>query len=155
MTRTASTAAVPDTDGARISRRIEMWIAGIGLGSATVLQGGFAVAVTRSDGEALEAAILPALRSAGFALSHTTAYAAVHTLAAWFGLSLIAMALLCAAGFFAASRRPRRRSTGWWFFAAGLACLFGTQLLLYPVAFLFFLTAGLFAVRTLHVGSQI
>jgi uncharacterized membrane protein len=57
-------------------------------------------------------------------------------------------------GFFSASRRPAGRSTGWWFAGAGLICLVGTQFILYPVAFFFFLTAALFAVRSTQQGSS-
>lgn len=147
----AMNAAMPvgaATEGrAPFSRRLETWIAGIGLAGAAVLQGGFTIAVTRSDAATLEAAVLPALRAAGIHLDGATAHEALQTLAAWFGYSLIVTALLCAVGFSLAARRPRRRSTGWWFLAAGLVCLLGTQLLLYPVAFFFFLAAGLFTAR--------
>lgn len=141
-------APTPAAEAPRFRRLPERWIAGIGLGIAAVLQGGFTLAVTRSDDAAVRDVLLPALGASGIELSDADATAMLETLAAWFGLSLIVMALLCAVGFFIAARRPVRRSTGWWFLAAGLVCLFGTQLLLYPVAFLFFLAAGLFAVRS-------
>jgi hypothetical protein len=57
-------------------------------------------------------------------------------------------------GLFIAWRRPGRPSTGWWFAGAGLICLVGTQFILYPVAFFFFLTAALFAVRSTQQGSS-
>ncbi|MBD7956494.1 hypothetical protein H9651_02450 [Microbacterium sp. Sa4CUA7] len=136
----------------RFSRRAEMWTAGIGLAASSVLQGGFVLAVTRSDAQTVESTIVPAMRAAGIPLG-ADAHVALDTLAGWFGYSLLLTAMLCAVGFFLASRRPRRRSTGWWFFAAGMCCLVGTQLVLYPVAFLFFFAAGLFALRTPHDRS--
>ena len=40
-----------------------------------------------------------------------------------------------------------------WALAAGLACLLGSQLILFPVAFVFFVAAGLFALRPVTDGS--
>ncbi|KJL47186.1 hypothetical protein RS84_01975 [Microbacterium hydrocarbonoxydans] len=142
-------AATTKTDAVvAFRRRAELVIAGIGLAGSAVLQGGFALVIARSDDAALQATILPALRSAGLELDGARAHVVLNTLAAWFGFSFIVVALCTAIGFFFARLRPRRRATGWWFLAAGLACLFGTQFVLYPVAFFFLLSAALFAVRT-------
>ena len=142
MPRATSPASAP------FRRRIEAVIIGIGLAGAFVFQGGVALVIARSDDQTLRTEILPALQRAGFPVSEAEAQVALGTLAAWFGYSLIIVALLSAIGLFIASRRPRSRSTGWLFFGAGIACLLGTQLVLYPVAFFFFLSAALFAVRT-------
>lgn len=135
-------------DGTPFRRRIELTIAGVGLAAAAVLQGGFTFVITRSDDETLRSSILPALREAGMEIADAEAHVVLNTLAAWFGFSLAVVALLSAVGFFFAVHAPRRRSTGWWFLGAGLACLLGTQFVLYPVAFFLFLAAALFAVRT-------
>ena len=137
-----------DAGAAPFRRRVELVIAGIGLAASAILQGGFAFVIVRSDDETLYTSVLPALREAGIEIAEAEAPVALNTLAAWFGFSFIVIALLCAIGFFFALHRPRRRSTLWWFAGAGVVCLLGTQLLLYPVAFLFFLSAALFAVRT-------
>lgn len=129
-------------------RRAELIIAGIGLIAAAVLQGGFALVITRSDDETLRSAIVPAVRAAGLALADAEAHVVLNTMAAWFGFSFIVVALCTAIGFFFARLRPRRRATGLCFLAAGLACLVGTQFILYPVAFFFLIAAALFAVRT-------
>lgn len=130
----------------RISRTPEKWIAGIGLGLATVLQGGFTYVMNRVEPEAFAEALGPAMESSG--LGTADGYEAASTLAAWFGFSLVLVLGLSALGFFFATRRPNRKSTGGWFLAAGLVCLLGTQLVLYPVAFFFFLAAAFFAVRS-------
>ena len=147
MTLMTQTPREQDAAAAPFRRRIELIIAGIGLAASAVFQGGFAFVIVRSDDETLYTEVLPALREAGIEVSDADASVALNTLAAWFGFSFILVALLCAIGFFFALHRPRRRSTLWWFVGAGLACLLGTQLVLYPVAFLFFLSAALFAVR--------
>lgn len=128
-------------------RRAEVIIASIGLAGAAILQGGFVLLITRSDEETLRTGVLPALRQNGVEIFDADADVALGTLAAWFGYSLVLVALLWAVGLFFAHHRPRRPVTGWWFAGAGFACLLGTQLLLYPVAFFFFFAAALFAVR--------
>lgn len=142
--------AVSETDAIAppFRRRAELVIAGIGIAASTVLQGGFALVITRSDDVTLESTIVPAVRAAGLDLADGDAHVVLNTMAAWFGFSFIVVALCTAIGFFFARLRPRRRETGLCFLAAGLACLFGTQFVLYPVAFFFFIAAALFAVRT-------
>ena len=81
------------------------------------------------------------------------AHELARTLAAWFSVTLIAVLLLSAIGWFMARRRPWRRTAGWWILAAGLACLLGSQLILFPVAFIFFVAAGVFALRPVTDGS--
>lgn len=142
--------AIRETEAAApaFRRRAELIIAGIGLAAAAVLQGGFALVITRSDEATLQSTIVPAVRAAGLDLAEADAHVVLHTMAAWFGFSFIVVALCTAIGFFFARLRPRRRATGLCFLAAGLACLLGTQFVLYPVAFFFLIAAALFAVRT-------
>src|SRR5699024_6648486 len=54
---------------------------------------------------------------------------------------------------FLARPRPWRRGAGWGAAAAGLACLLGSQLIVSPAAFLFFVAAGFFALRPVAAGS--
>jgi len=135
-----------------VSRRPEKWISGIGLALAGLLQGGFTLTVNSSSEAEFTEKILPAMQAAGMTPAGD-AYEGARTLAAWFGFSLLIVFALCAVGLFVASRRPERRSTGWWFAGAGLICLVGTQFVLYPVAFFFFLAAAMFAVRSTQQGS--
>ena len=135
-----------------VSRRPEKWISGIGLALAGLLQGGFTLTVNGSSEAEFNEKILPAMHAAGINPAGD-AYEGARTLAGWFGFSLILVLALCAIGLFVASRRPERRSTGWWFAAAGVICLVGTQFVLYPIAFFFFLTAAMFAVRSTQQGS--
>ncbi|MGO2095767.1 MAG: hypothetical protein ACTH2J_01215 [Candidatus Microbacterium stercoravium] len=135
-----------------VSRTAETWITGIGLGLAALLQGGFTVTINNASRAEFDDKIAPALASAGLSPAGDV-YETARTLAAWFGFSLVIMILLAAIALFIASRRPARRSTGWWLAAAGAVCLVGTQLVLYPVAFFFFLAAALFAVRPTSQGS--
>jgi len=146
-------APIRPTPAARaISRTAEKWITGVGLGLAALLQGGFTVTINSASRAEFDEKIAPALASTGLT-PLGDAYEGARTLAAWFGFSLVIMIFLAAIALFIASRRPARRSTGWWLAGAGAACLVGTQLVLYPVAFFFFLAAALFAVRSTRQGS--
>ncbi len=130
-----------------VRRRAETWLVVAGMVASTVLLGGFAVVMNRVDEAEFLESLYPELRGAGVDLAQDQVYEAARTLGAWFGVTLVAVLLLAAVGVYAAGRRPARRATGWWFVAAGLVCLLGSQLLLYPVAFCFFLAAGLFVLR--------
>ncbi|WP_166850431.1 hypothetical protein [Isoptericola sp. BMS4] len=133
-----------------IRRTAEIWVAAVAAGLTTLLLGAFTLVVNGVDAATFADTLYPALTGAG-ALAEgvpvDAAYEAARTLAAWFGLTVVVVLGLTVAGVALARRRPARRTTGWWFLAAGLACLVGSQLLLYPIAFGFFVTAGLFALR--------
>ncbi|PFG44286.1 hypothetical protein ATJ88_3008 [Isoptericola jiangsuensis] len=157
---TAVRTAAPAEAGAvdRPPRRtVEVWSAAAGMVLTTVLAGGFALVVNAVDEQTFADSLLPALRETGTVadgVALDAAFTGARTLAAWFGFTVVTVLLLGAIGIFLARRRPRRRGTGWWFLAAGLVCLVGSQLVLYPVAFLFFVSAGLFALRKPDPGSN-
>jgi hypothetical protein len=145
-----------DDDAPPIRRTLEVWVAVAGMVVTTVLAGGYALVLNRTDKDTFADSLLPTMRDAGIVpddIGLDVAYTGARTLAAWFGMTVVVVLLLCAVGIFIARRRPRRRTTGWWFLAAGLVCLLGSQLVLYPVAFLFFVSAGLFALRKPDPGS--
>ncbi|WP_129662834.1 DUF4064 domain-containing protein [Phytoactinopolyspora endophytica] len=158
MSSTTRTEAPPRRTG-------EIVAACIGLVLSGLFLGGFAVVVNGADEQAFLADIYPAMTSAGIEVANPRApahaaqgdeaYRAARTLAGWFGFTLLGVLATNAVGIFLARRRPRRRIAGWWFLAAGLVCLIGSQLILYPVAFLFFLAAGMFAVRKIPQPESI
>lgn len=156
MTATARAAvATGDIEEARplVPRTAELWCAGIGMAASTALMGGFALVVNSLDAASFAQSGLGDHLGLGAGVPAEQAYEMASTLSAWFGFTLVAVLLLGAAGLLGARQRPWRRSTGWWFLAAGLVCLIGSQLILYPVAFAFFLSAGLFALRPLENRS--
>jgi pheromone shutdown protein TraB len=127
-------------------------LAGLGIVVSVVFLGGFTMVMNGLDEAGFAewgVADLLGLKEAPAG----EAYQLASTLAAWFGFTLLAVLLLAAAGLMATRGRPWRRRTGWWFVAAGLVCLLGSQLIAYPVAFIFFLTAGLFALRPVEPRS--
>jgi len=137
----------------RVHRTAELWLVGIAMALSIVCLGGFSLVMNEVDAATFERVIMPSLLGTDSGMALAQAYEAGRTLGAWFGVTLIVVLLLSAAGIFFTRRRPSRRSTGWWFLAAGLACLLGSQLILYPIAFVFFVSAGLFALRTVTDGS--
>lgn len=124
---------------------LAMVVSAVFLGGFTLVMNGLDEASFTSSG----LADLLGLQEAGAA----EAYHVASTLAAWFGFTLVAVLLLAAVGLMATRSRPWRRRTGWWFAAAGVVCLLGSQLIGYPFAFIFFLTAGLFALRPVEPRS--
>lgn len=138
---------------AHVSRTLELWCAVIGMAAATIFLGGYVLVMNSLDEASFaESGLAEYLGLAGD-VTPALAFEIASTLAAWFGFTLIAVLLLAAAGLLGMRQRPWRRRTGWWFLAAGLVCLLGSQLILYPVAFLFFACAGMFALRPPYSGS--
>lgn len=153
--RTGRASRTAEQAAPRVSRTAELWLLGIGMAVSFVGLGGFALVMNRIDAATFEQVVMPALvgAEAESGLGVAEAHELARTLAAWFSVTLIAVLLLSAIGWFVARRRPWRRTAGWWFLAAGLACLLGSQLILFPVAFIFFVAAGFFALRPVTDGS--
>lgn len=138
----------------RISRTIEQWLAWIGMALSTVAMGGFTLVMNKVDAATFEEVIMPTLVGTNTQMPLDEAFEAGHTLGAWFGVTLVIVLLLSAAALWRTRARPERRSGAWWYLAAGLACLLGSQLILYPIAFFYFVGAGLFALRPVPEGSH-
>lgn len=151
--RTGRASRTAEQAAPRVSRTLELWLVGIGMAVSFVALGGFALVMNRIDLATFEQVVMPALVGADPGLGVAEAHELARTLAAWFSVTLIAVLLLSAIGWFLARRRPWRRTAGWWILAAGLACLLGSQLILFPVAFIFFVAAGVFALRPVTDGS--
>lgn len=149
MTRTPVTGARPR----HMRRTAEYVFLGIGLLAALVTMGGYTLVVNQLDQAAFTEIVAPALFAEDSGLDAVQAFEAGRTLAAWFGASFVVMLLVSVIGIAHMRSRPRRRTPGWWFLAVGLICLLGSQLVLFPIAFLFFVVAGLFALRPVSEES--
>lgn len=145
----AKPAEAVDADRAAPPRRtVEVCVTVAGMVLSGVFLGGFSVVMNQVGEGAFRDSLYPDMVAAGIDLSAAgDPYTAARTLGAWFGFTLMGVLALGTAGVLVARRAPGRRATGWLLAAAGLVCLVGSQLMLYPVAFLFFVSAGLFALR--------
>jgi hypothetical protein len=147
----ASAAAASGPAAPAFRRTAEVWVAGAGMVLSALFLGAFTLVVNRLDEGEFSATLYPEMQRIGLDLTAGgaagDAYDAARTLAAWFGVTLMVVLLLGITGVFVARRRPGGRTAGWFFAATGLVCLVGSQLVLYPVAFLFFVSAGMFALR--------
>ncbi|MBD5785405.1 hypothetical protein IF650_04355 [Cellulosimicrobium terreum] len=130
-----------------VRRTWEIGLAVTGLVLSTVLLGGFAAVMNGLDEQTFRRDVLPAMTDAGIVLGTAAPYEAARTAAAWFGFTLVAVLATGAAGVYVAWQRPRCKVPGVLLLVAGLTCLLGSQLVLHPVAFLFFVAAALFALR--------
>ena len=137
-----------------IRRTAELWLTGIGAGLALLFLGGFALVVNRLDEAAFEEVVRPVLLGGAGHLSPAEAFEAGRTLSAWFGFTLLLVLALAAVAVLLTRSRLWRKAPGWWLFAAGVVCLVGSQLIAYPIAFFFFLGAGLFAARPVRYGRS-
>lgn len=141
-----------DADRPPLRRRWELTSAAVGMGLSVVFLGGFARVVTGVDLASFTATLYPSLLAvmgrSPADLPPEPAFDAALVLASWFGFALIGVLLTSVVGIYVTRSRPDRATAGWFFLAAGLICLFGSQLILFPVAFFFFLTAGMFALRS-------
>ena len=143
----------PATPPPRVRRTAEQWLLGLGMAVSFVTMGGFVLVMNRIEDADFEQAVMPTLVGADAAMPASEARMLADTLASWFGVTLIAVLLLSVIALFLTRRRPPPRGAGGWALAARLACLLGSQLILFPVAFVFFVTAGLFALRPVTDGS--
>jgi len=135
----------------RMRRTVEIVLVCLGIAGSLVLMGGFTLVINTIDQAAFAEAVMPSLVGEG--ADPAEAFTSARTLAAWFGVSLVVLLLVSAAGLALTRMRPHRRSTGLLFLVAGLVCLLGSQLVLFPIAFLFFAAAALFALRPVPEGS--
>lgn len=136
-----------------VSRRAELWIAGIALAISVIILGGFAAVMNQIDEATFDSSVRPALGGLDPDLTSAEAFELGRTLGAWFGFTLLAVLFLGCVGMLIAHRAPWLKRAGWWLAGAGVACLLGSQLILFPLAFLFFVSAALFALRPLPTRS--
>jgi hypothetical protein len=134
-------------------RVVELSICTAGMVLSLLFLGGFALVVNRTGQADLESSLVPALFPDS-SLSGAQLYEITATLGAWFAVTLVVTLLLGAVAIFFIRRHPTRRRNAWWLVGAGLACLVGSQLIAFPIAFVFFAGAAVLALRPVTDGSQ-
>lgn len=105
--------------------------------------GGFALTILPMDEATYADKVFPFLQGSLPAEELGQNFEAVKTLSTWFAVTLlVVLALIALASFFLKGNRNQGRA-GIILMAAGGATLIGTQLVAFPLAFLFFLAAAL------------
>lgn len=111
-----------------------------------VFLGGFSLVMNTLDEKEFSKRIYPLLDSQKSGLSEAQMYEQFKTMGMWFGLTLMVLLVLMILSLFFLSGKY------WWispllYTMSGVVLLLGTQFLLYPLAFFFFVLAGVVFVR--------
>ncbi|WP_346208082.1 DUF4064 domain-containing protein [Caldifermentibacillus hisashii] len=138
-----------------MKRKWEVIIGIVGLVLCLFFLGGFSVTITSMDEGTYEKTVFPVLQK-GISKDHISeSFEAIKALASWFGLTMLVVLIfvLLATTIIWKNKYPRLAAL--FYTLAGFATLFGTQMIAFPLAFLFFLSGILCAFRKINNrGSQ-
>lgn len=128
------------------------WEAIIGIAGVllcVIFLGGFSLTITSMEESTYEATVFPILQEGVSKEYISESFEAMKALAIWFGVTLLIVVILFALAALSIwrNRYPKRGAVIFTF--AGLATLIGTQFIAFPIAFLFFIAAGLCLFRKL------
>ncbi|WP_025680615.1 hypothetical protein [Paenibacillus massiliensis] len=123
-----------------MARRWELGIGWFGAIVALVFMGGFSVVIGQMSLETFETSLYPMLRENNTAVTLEDSYEALRTLGAWFGTTVTFVLILVVFASYSLGRKGRYVIAAVLYGLAGLLILLGTQMLGFPVAFLFFVS---------------
>lgn len=137
-----------------MSRRPEKIIAIIGAVLVVILLGGFSLTIMNMDEIAYQDVIVPIFVDTIPDVGTVDGYESIRTLAAWFGVTAFLTAGLTALGnlFVSHNKHPKRAAL--FYGATGLIVLLGSQLIAYPLAFIFFVVMGMCLIRKEEAAEQ-
>ncbi len=126
-----------------MKRKWEVIIGLAGVILCVILLGGFSLTITSMEEKAFAETVFPILQENVSENYISESFEAVKTLAVWFGVTLLIVLVMAlpATVFIWRDRYPKWAA--FLYLAAGLATLIGTQLIAFPLAFLFFIAACL------------
>ncbi|MEH7493542.1 DUF4064 domain-containing protein [Neobacillus niacini] len=122
-------------------------IAGVILG--VIFLGGFSLTITSMEESTYATTVFPILQEGVSEEYISESFEAMKALAIWFGVTLLIVVILVALAALSIWRNRYPKRGGVLFTFAGLATLIGTQFIAFPIAFLFFIAAGLCLFRKL------
>lgn len=130
-----------------MSRKLESTIGLVGSVLVVILLGGFSVTILRVDIQEFQTIIAPVFEGAMPDIHSKTGFENMKTLGAWFGITTFLTLILSALGnfFISANKAPKKATL--LYIAAGLVVLIGSQLIAYPLAFIFFVAASFSLLR--------
>lgn len=124
-------------------RRLEK-VLGIGGALLVLLMlGGFSLTVNAMDSSSFQEVIAPVLGNAMPDATTEQGLLFIKTLGAWFGFTAFTVVGLTALATFFVSKGKYVRRAALFYGLAGLVTLLGSQLIAYPLAFLFFVVTVL------------
>ena len=128
-----------------MNRKLEKTLGIIGAGLVLVLMGGFALTIMNISFDQFVEVIAPAFQDSVVNVASEEGFETVRTLAAWFAVTAFVTLALVALANLLMNRYPNRAAVC--YFVTGLVVLFGSQLIAYPLAFIFFVVAALALLR--------
>jgi hypothetical protein len=128
-----------------MTRTIERVFGLIGAGLVTVALGSVAILVNNITLKEYQATFAPVFGKQLSTMSGPQQLVALKTLGAWFSVTVMLVLILVAVATLVVKKYPKRG--GLLYLACGLVALFGSQLIAFPFAFLFFVAGVLCFMR--------
>lgn len=130
-----------------MSRKLEATIGLIGAILVLIFLGGFAVTMFRVNMGDFQTVIAPIFEGAIPDIHSAAGFESMKTLGAWFSVTAFLTLILTALGnfFVSGNKFPKRAAAA--YVGSGLVVLLGSQLIAYPLAFIFFVAAAFSLLR--------
>jgi phosphoglycerol transferase MdoB-like AlkP superfamily enzyme len=133
----------------RMKRKWEVIIGIAGMILCVIFLGGFSLTITSMEESTYTTTVFPILQEGVSEEYVSESFEAVKALATWFGVTLLIVFILVAFAALSIWRNKYPKRGAVLFICAGLVTLMGTQFIAFPIAFLFFIAAGLCLFRKL------
>jgi phosphoglycerol transferase MdoB-like AlkP superfamily enzyme len=130
-----------------MKRKWEVIIGIAGVILCVIFLGGFSLTITSMEESTYQTTVFPILQEGVSKEYVSESFEAMKALAIWFGVALLIVVIFVALAILSIWRNKYLKRGAVLFIFAGLATLFGTQFIAFPIAFLFFTTAGLCLLR--------
>lgn len=125
-----------------MSRRIEKIIGYIGIALTLFFLGGISLVIMNMELVDYQAIIVPIFETTAPEFATDVGYEMMRSLSAWFGVTAFVHLFSSVLGIYLISKNRNPKIAGVCFTITGLIVLFGSQLIAYPLAFIFFIAAA-------------
>ncbi|UJF15668.1 hypothetical protein LZ578_00180 [Jeotgalibaca sp. MA1X17-3] len=122
------------------------WEKGIGITGAllvVIFLGGFAVTINQINMADFQDTIVPIFKDVIPNIETAEGLESMKTLGAWFSVTVFLTIIMVALGTLFVTRNKYPKRAAIFYGLAGLVVLIGSQLIAFPLAFIFFVVAGL------------
>jgi len=135
-----------------MKRRWEVIIGIIGLVLCLIFLGGFSLTITSMDESTFRNSVYPIMQGSSNMNDQTESFEAMKTFGVWCGISLLVVFTFVIVATLLVWKDTHPKWASLLYLFAGACTLMGTQLVAFPLAFIFFVVAGLCMFR--KVGSR-